>query len=191
MLMSIDRKIIETMQKEYEKTVLLLGMYDGGESEQFLETLRLTLERKGEYQGITVKSLGDALKNKTPRQLLHYFLSNVSFVIADDTYPSGVLTELEYALHCGAIVAIISRGNSKDDGCRRSSWMTLDYDIHTPNFKVFEYSGPVDNEKINELLEEIIRFVNDRKKNVLEKFKKADSDYSTKRSKSQKIHHKA
>jgi len=180
--MDIPVKQITEMQEYYNKTILLLGNYENPEGEMFLESLKTNIERHFPYYGTTVKKLDSvsALLKKTPRQILHFWLSNFAFVIADDTLPSGEIVELEHCLHCGAVAAIIARGKTKEE-CRRSSWMTIDYHIHSTNFKVFEYEGDIDDKKITELLGKIIPFAEKRKEEVVKEFEKAHKDYAAKR----------
>lgn len=81
--MDIPVKQITEMQEYYNKTILLLGNYENPDGEMFLESLKTNIERHFSYYGTTVKKLDSvsALLKKTPRQILHFWLSNFAFVI--------------------------------------------------------------------------------------------------------------
>lgn len=80
----------------------------------------------------------------TPRQRIYWFLADSCFVIAEDTVPSGEMVELEYCKNLGVTTAILH-----DKNLPRSSWMTLDVDIHCSDFSCFSYdkNNPEDLEK--------------------------------------------
>jgi hypothetical protein len=175
----MDAEVAERAFDQTTKMVLLLGNYEDQNSERFLKNIGKEVGRHG-YSALTIKEIQTLFKSRsrTPRQLLHYWLSNVAFVIADDTMPSGVIVELEHALHCGAVVAIISRAHKLECGCRRSTWMTIDYDIHSPNFKVFPYEWDVNNnEKLGETAVDIVNFAETRIQETIKDLQKANELY--------------
>lgn len=99
----------------------------------------------------------------TPRQRICWFLSNSVFVIAEDSVPSGEIVELEYCKNIGVTTCILH-----DKNLPRSSWMTLDADIHTSDFKCFRY----DKNNLDSVIDKAIKWAFDRNEEKSRQFSK-------------------
>lgn len=107
----------------------------------------------------------------TPRQRIFWFLSNSRFVLAEDSVPSGEMIELEYCKDLGVTTAILH-----DKNLPRSSWMTLDIDIHSSNFRCFEY----EKDSIEETVKEAIIWAESRNKNKIDMFLEKEKEWNKK-----------
>ena len=107
----------------------------------------------------------------TPRQRIYWFLSNSRFVIAEDSIPSGEMVELEYCKNLGVTTAILH-----DENLPRSSWMTLDVDIHGADFRCFPYN----KDNLAEKIKESINWANERNKIKKEAFEKSHKEWNEK-----------
>lgn len=156
--------MVEISLPPLDKTIAVLGSFEG-RNKEFLEELKTILNSKpySYFVGI-VDEISIPKEIKTPRRKLHFILSAVNFVVADDSYPSGEILELEYSRNCGAIVAILSRS-------RRSSWMTLDCSIHSNDFKIFECN----DRKLEDVLAEANDWANKRREYVDEEMTKFEN----------------
>ncbi|MFH1472447.1 MAG: hypothetical protein ABIF85_06105 [Nanoarchaeota archaeon] len=100
----------------------------------------------------------------TPRQRIYWFLANSCFVIAEDSVPSGQMVELEYCKNIGVSTAILY-----DKNLPRSSWMTLDMDIHCSDFKCFCYDRHKDG-NLEETVDNAIKWAKKRNKDKQNEF---------------------
>jgi len=80
-------KVKESLEGFKNKVVVLLGRYKG-EHKKFLENIKTVLEVEHGYVPILLEEIYQ-VKHGTPRQVVHNIISGCSFVIADDTVPSG------------------------------------------------------------------------------------------------------
>jgi len=140
-----------------ENSVVLIGSYSGSQ----LKIIRECLEEVSDSVAIEAKYVKDR-HGMTPRQKLHAILSVCNFVIAEDSVPSGEMIELEYCRHTGAITAIMHTG-------LRSSYMTLDCDLHSPDFNKFPYK--TNKEEVKKVVKNIIKWVKETKDKRQEKVK--------------------
>lgn len=141
-----------TIQEITDDSVVLIGSY----SDNILKIIRECLEEiVPPFVPIIAKKV-TAQHGMTPRQKLHAVLSICGFVIAEDSIPCGEMIELEYCRHTGAVTAIMHRGV-------RSSYMTLDCALHSPDFAEFEYKSK-SKEDIRPIIKEIISWVQETKK---------------------------
>lgn len=124
-----EKNLIE-IEKIKQNSVVLIGSY----SDPVLKIIRECLEETGEDLAPVEARYVKERRGMTPRQKLHAILSVCDFVIAEDSVPCGEMIELEYCRHTGAITAVMHRG-------QRSSFMTLDCDLHSPDFKKFPYKS--------------------------------------------------
>lgn len=85
----------------------------------------------------------------TFRQKLHLLLSASRFVIIEDSYPSGAILEIGYARNCGTVTIILRKKG--ENRIMRSTSMTLDFVIHSPDFEVFYYPQEIslDSDKLS------------------------------------------
>ena len=133
LIISPSTKILEVLRDVItERLDLVLGLYRTKYMKDFLENISLLLQRKG-YIPQVVENFKE-IKYDTARQKLHCLLSLCNFVITDDSEASGEIVELEYCRNVGVVTAILSQEK------RRSSWMTLDFEIHSSDFKSFDYA---------------------------------------------------
>lgn len=132
---SVTTKLIELNKTSSNLVVILGSKYY---KEDILKKIEPTLAQKG-YTPIVAFEISENFEEHfTPRQRIFWFLSNSVFIIAEDSIPSGEMLELEYCKTLGATTIILH-----DKKLPRSSWMTLDIEIHSSNFRCFEYD--IDN----------------------------------------------
>ena len=124
-----DLKKLEEITK---KNVVVLGSKNF--KEETIGRITARLVEVGYTPIVAFKFSGALQEHFTPRQRIYWFLADACFVIAEDTIPSGEMVELEYCKNIGVTTAILH-----DKNLPRSSWMTLDVDIHCADFACFPY----------------------------------------------------
>ncbi|GEM_PF-2287791 len=159
-------KLMETIVKEKavegekKNIVILIGNY----SDSSLMTIRKCLQEvDSKLNAYKADDIGSE-DWITPRQKLHALLSVCNFVIAEDSVPCGEMLELEYCRHTGAITAIMHTG-------QRSSFMTLDCDLHSPDFEVFNYN-PKNFEETKKTIKQVLEWVEKTKKRRTDEMQK-------------------
>ncbi len=176
----IENKIVETYSKVrnelWKKTVIIIGRYDI-KTIKFLNSIKSELMDLG-YVPLIVEKIPNT-HGETPRQKVHCLLASSKFVISDDSFPSGETLELEYCKNVGTVVGIICK-----DGYT-SSFMTIDFIIHSPDFKTFSYRNRGFKET-KRLLNSVVRWaekrINDREKHFQKiKLKRATIEKRRKR----------
>ncbi len=153
-----QEKSIEDVKKN---SVVLIGAY----SDTSLKTIRECIQTVNPELSPVKADDVNYEYGMTPRQKLHAILSVCNFVIAEDSVPCGEILELEYCRHSGAITAIMHTG-------QRSTYMTLDCGLHSPDFQAFNYN-PKNLDEIKKVIKEIISWVKtvkDNRDNEMKKF---------------------
>jgi len=153
------------MEKNYFPVLLDIRRNICGESQRFAEFLNYLYE------------LG-----WTARQVTHLLLGISRFAIIDDSVPSGAIIEIGYARNTGTITFILVA--SDDSHTYRSSWMMLDFPIHSKDFILKRYriimrgnSINIDINQVKELVEEIISDAEKRLAERLNSFNKFRQEY--------------
>ncbi len=151
-----------------EKFVPVLGSYKGKRL-RFLQKISSILQDSG-YIPIRM----DKMKKPdfdTARHKLHTYLSTSCFAIVDDSTPSGAIVELEYSRNVGAITVILRPKGKK------SSWMTLDFEIHSLDFKSFDYERENMRELGNLFKGKVFKWIEKRKIDRRKQFKSLERRY--------------
>ncbi|GEM_PF-4173910 len=134
-------KNTKSMEEDHLKKkhiVIVLGKHIDDETNKIMKLFLMALqdiEIDGEQlKPVTLQSIKveDTLKFETPRQKAHSLFSGAHFVVIENMCPAGQIVELEYCRNVGVMTAIVCK---KD--CKQSSWMTLDFPIHSNDIKVF------------------------------------------------------
>ncbi len=92
-------------------------------------------------------------------------------MVSNNCKPCGELLELEYCRNTGVITAILSKKNE-----RFGSWMTIDFHIHSRDFRIFDY-GSEDIESLKKFVKEITRWVDTRCKERENEIKVIEKKY--------------
>ncbi len=168
---------LDNFRKEHiGKYAVILGSYKTPHGRNFFKRVSAVLD-DSEIPYTVIKNF-EGMEFETPRKKLHWFLSGAKFVIADDSMACGEIMELEYCRHCGIVTAILTSETGD-----RSSWMTLDCDIHSKDFRCFEY-GKDEVENYVTAINEIRDWVDKRLKKIKTEFEKKEkmfNEFSKKR----------
>ena len=156
-----DRKILRTNREVLlDRVVIILGGY---EKIDLLQAIQTELERMDFVPIVPgVGPFKELNYSETPRQKLHGYTSNAKFVLVEDSKPSGAIIELEYCRHVGVITPIIFEELSSEI-TGRSTFMTLDLEVHSKDFKSFRYMK-TDMKSIRVLLKKVLFWVKNREK---------------------------
>lgn len=117
----------------HEKSVLLLGKYDGGAVESELESVRHALRHSG-YLPITIKELPD-IPHMALDQKVSYFGLACRFCIMIDEAPAGHLSEYPLLASNRCIIALLQK-----QGRGSTRMIGPEADIERPYIRRFQYS---------------------------------------------------
>ena len=169
----ITPEVIGTLNDSIEHNVVVLGSRFF--KEDIIDMISAKLTQNGYTPIIAFKISENFELHFTPRQRICWFLANSRFVIAEDSVPSGEIIELEYCRNLGVTTAVLH-----DKNLPRSSWMTLDIDIHGTDFNCFGYDKN-DKRDISARISEAIIWANNRNDDKKKSFEDKHEEYIEKR----------
>lgn len=160
----IDSAYHDQLNEISKRSVVILGsrIY----REKMIDKISSTVLDDGNFVPTIAYKLQQTFdRHQTPRQRINLLLAIASFVIAEDSVSSGEIVELEYCRNLGVTTAVLH-----DESLPRSSWMTLDVDIHCADFRCFPYK----KDNLENKVREAIKWAEKRNQEKMQEFLKKE-----------------
>ena len=155
-----------------EKLVPVLGPYVRPENKAIIQNIVIAVSNPPnamtpiDPEKINMEGVYDTARHK-----INSLIAKAKFVIVEDSVPSGAILELEYCKNVGAITAIFRKRGKK------SSWMSIDFEIHSEDFCSFEYDDWSSNGFEKMIKGPVLDWVEERKKKRNDRFKELEERF--------------